>query len=157
MILQYGTCGSAPEVVDKRPFFTILHTSDILAKNTISDREPVVIIAAMASNADVKACNYALMGGMYYRITDVDMLPGGRYALHMELDPLTSYADDIKRLSAVIVRQAGQRAPMLPDPAYMRRADVQIETRQFNRSPFSVNFGTDFCYVLSVIGGAATS
>lgn len=156
MILQYGTCGSAPEVVDKRPFFTILHTSDILAKNTISDRQPIVVIAATSANADVKTCNYAKMGGMYYRITDVDMLPGGRYGLHMDLDPLTSYADGIKRLSAVIVRQAGQLAPMLPDPAYMRRADVQIETRQFNRSPFSVNFSTDFCYVLSVIGGAAT-
>lgn len=157
MILQYGTCNSAPEVVDKRPYFTILHTSDILAKTAISDRQPVITIAATSANADVKTCNYASMGGMYYRITDADTLPGGRYALHLDLDPLTSYADDIRRLSAVIVRQAGQRAPMLPDPAYMRRADVQIETRQFNRSPFSVNFSTDFCYVLSVIGGAATT
>lgn len=156
MQLQYGKCNSDPRVVDKRPYFQVLHTTDILAKDTISDRAPVVVIAAMVSNADAPACNYAFMGGMYYYIDDVDLLPGGRYALHMRLDILTSYADSIKNLSAVVVRQAGANAPMLADGAYLTKSNIQVETRQFNRSPFVVNYASDFCYVFSVIGGANT-
>lgn len=156
MQLQYGKCNSDPRVVDKRPYFQALHTTDILAKNTISDREPIVVIAAMVSNADAPTCNYASMGGMYYFIDDVDLLPGGRYALHMRLDVLTSYADSIKNISAVVVRQAGANSPMLADGAYLTKSNIQVETRQFNRSPFVVNYNSDFCYVLSVIGGANT-
>lgn len=156
MQLQYGKCNSDPRVVDKRPYFGVLHTTDILAKNTISDREPVVVIAATAGNTDASTCNYANMGGMYYYIDDVDLLPGGRYALHMRLDALTSYADSIKNLSAVVVRQAGANVPMLADGAYLTKSNIQVETRQFNRSPFVVNYASDFCYVLSVIGGANT-
>lgn len=156
MQLQYGKCNSDPRVVDKRPYFQALHTTDILAKNTISDREPVIIIAATTSNTDAPTCNYAFFGGLYYYIDDVDMLPGGRYALHLRLDPLTSYADSIKALSAVVVRQADAYYPMLADPAYTKKANIQVETRQFNRSPFVVNYASDFCYVLSVIGGVNT-
>lgn len=156
MQLQYGKCNSDPRVVDKRPYFDVLHTTDILAKDTISDRSPVVVIAAMVSNADAPSCNYAAFGGMYYYIDNVDILPGGRYALHMRLDVLTSYADSIKNISAVVVRQAGAYYPMLADPAYTRKSDIQVETRAFNDSPFSVNYGTNYCYVLSVIGGVNT-
>lgn len=156
MQLQYGKCNSDPRVVDKRPYFGVLHTTDILAKDTISDRAPVVVIAASAGNTDAPTCNYATMGGMYYYIDDVDLLPGGRYALHMRLDVLTSYADSIKNLSAVVTRQAGANVPMLADGAYLTKSNIQVETRQFNRSPFVVNYNSDFCYVLSVVGGANT-
>ena len=156
MQLQYGKCNSDPRVVDKRPYFDVLHTTDILAKDTISDRAPVVVIAAMVSNSDAPSCNYATLGGMYYYIDAVDMLPGGRYALHMRLDVLTSYADSIKNLSAVVTRQAGANVPMLADGAYLTKSNIQVETRQFNRSPFVVNYASDFCYVLSVIGGVNT-
>lgn len=156
MQLQYGKCNSDPRVVDKRPYFDVLHTTDILAKDTISDRAPVVVIAAAASNTDATTCSYAFFGGMYYYIDDVDLLPGGRYALHMRLDVLTSYADSIKNISAVVVRQAGAYYPMLSDPLYTRKADVQVETRAFNASPFSVNYATNYCYILSVIGGVNT-
>ena len=156
MQLQYGKCNSDPRVVDKRPYFNVLHTTDILAKDTISDRSPVVVIAAMVSNADAPSCNYAFFGGLYYYIDTVDLLPGGRYALHLRLDVLTSYADSIKNISAVVVRQAGAYYPMLSDPAYTRKSDIQVETRAFNDSPFSVNYGTNYCYILSVIGGVNT-
>lgn len=156
MQLQYGKCNSDPRVVDKRPYFDILHTTNILAKDTISDRAPVVVIAATAGNTDAPTCNYAFFDGRYYYIDDVDLLPGGRYALHMRLDVLTSYADSIKNISAVVVRQAGAYYPMLADPAYTKKANIQVETRQFNRSPFVVNYNSDFCYVLSVIGGVNT-
>lgn len=156
MQLQYGKCNSDPRVVDKRPYFQTLHTTDILAKDTISDRAPVVVIAATAGNTDAPTCNYASMGGMYYYIDDVDLLPGGRYALHMRLDVLTSYADSIKNISAVVVRQAGAYYPMLSDPLYTRKADVQVETRAFNASPFQVNYSSNYCYILSVIGGVNT-
>lgn len=156
MQLQYGKCNSDPRVVDKRPYFGVLHTTNILAKDTISDRAPVVVIAATASNTDAPSCNYAYFGGLYYYIDTVDMLPGGRYALHMRLDVLTSYADSIKNISAVVVRQAGAYYPMLADPAYTKKSNIQVETRQFDRSPFTVNYGSDFCYVLSVIGGVNT-
>ena len=156
MQLQYGKCNSDPRVVDKRPYFDVLHTTDILAKDTISDRSPVVVIAATAGNTDAHTCNYATLGGLYYYIDAVDMLPGGRYALHMRLDVLTSYADSIKNISAVVVRQAGANVPMLADGAYLTKSNIQVETRQFNRSPFVVNYASDFCYVLSVIGGANT-
>lgn len=157
MQLQYGKCNSDPRVVDKRPYFDILHTTNILAKDTISDRAPVVVIAATASNTDAPTCNYASMGGMYYYIDDVDMLPGGRYALHLRLDPLTSYADSIKGLSAVVARQAGANVPMLADSSYLTKSNIQVETLQFDRSPFVVNYASDFCYVMSVIGGANTA
>lgn len=156
MQLQYGKCNSDPRVVDKRPYFQVLHTTDILAKDTISDRAPVVVIAASAGNTDAPTCNYASFGGLYYYIDDVDILPGGRYALRLRLDPLTSYADNIKGLSAVVVRQAGANVPMLADSSYLTKSNIQVETRQFNRSPFVVNYASDFCYVLSVIGGANT-
>ena len=149
MQLQYGKSNSDPRVVDKRPYFGVLHTTDILAKDTISDRAPVVVIAATSGHTDAPSCNYASMGGMYYFIDDVDLLPGGRYALHMRLDVLTSYADSIKNLSAVVVRQAGANSPMLADGAYLTKSNIQVETRQFNRSPFVVNYNSDFCYVLS--------
>lgn len=156
MQLQYGKSNSDPRVVDKRPYFDVLHTTDILAKDTVSDRAPVVVIAAMVSNSDAPTCNYASMGGMYYFIDDVDLLPGGRYALHMRLDVLTSYADSIKNISAVVVRQAGANVPMLADSSYLTKSNIQVETRQFNRSPFVINYASDFCYVLTVIGGANT-
>ena len=156
MQLQYGKCNSDPRVVDKRPYYQTLHTTDILAKDTISDRAPVVVIAATSGNTDAPTCNYVSMGGMYYYIDDVDLLPGGRYALHMRLDVLTSYADSIKNISAVVVRQAGANVPMLADSSYLTKSNIQVETRQFNRSPFVVNYASDFCYVLSVIGGANT-
>lgn len=156
MQLQYGKCNSDPRVVDKRPYFDVLHTTDILAKDTISDRAPVVVIAATAGNTDAPTCNYATLGGLYYYIDAVDMLPGGRYAFHMRLDVLTSYADSIKNISAVVVRQAGAYYPMLSDPAYTRKSDIQVETRAFNDSPFIVNYGSNYCYILSVIGGVNT-
>lgn len=157
MIFNYGICNADPFRLDKRPFYTQLHSAPILAKKMIDDNQPYIIIAATSANTDTPSCNYAFFDGMYYTIADVDRMTGGRYGLRLVLDDLTSYADYIMQIDTTITRQQGIRQPMLSDPAYTKKSNIQVETLQFNRSPFVVNYSMDFCYVLSVIGGAATS
>lgn len=156
MILTYGICTADPKRLDKRPYYTQLHTATISAKKTIAENQPYIIIAATADNTDTDRCNYAVLDGMYYTIADVDKLTGARYGLRLVLDDLTSYADYIMQIDTTITRQQGIRQPMLSDPAYTKKSNIQVETIQFNRSPFVVNYATDFCYVMSVIGGANT-
>lgn len=157
MNLTYGICTADPKRLDKRPFYTQLHTAIILAKKTLSDNSPYIVIAATPENTDTDRCNYAVFDGMYYTIADVEKLTGGRYGLRIVLDDLTTYADYILQIDTTIIRQERLRQPLLADSAYTKKASIQVETIPFNRSPFAVNYASDFCYVLSVIGGAATS
>lgn len=122
------------------------HDNDIL--------NPVFIIA---SNSTAYTANYLYCAtyGRYYFIDSITTMTGGRMALKCSVDVLQTYATDIKKCSANIIRTASKGAPtMFTDnklPVYPSKKIITSITSAETSSSFSADGG--YCYVLNTIGG----
>lgn len=159
--IKIGTCTEDPRKLDKRPNFLASDPDTILVdiKDVCSIMRPQFVL--ITANVELSQYNYLEVPAWnrYYYIEDIITMPGYRTAIQCREDVLTSYADQIKGLTANIQRAESStlRNALIRDPGYNVQSNRQCETIPFNRTPFAANYATDQVYLLTVVGGTDTS
>lgn len=145
---------SNPRKLDKRSDYESAdHTTlECEIHQSCSVQSPVFILPPDY----VTGYNYAYVQkwNRYYFISKGSIFNGKQASVPGSCDVLTSFADEIKDLSAFVVRTQNNKNSYLPDSNFHAQANRQCETISFNRTPFSVNYDTDKVYLLTVMGGA---
>lgn len=82
--------------------------------------------------------NYALLGGGYNFYYFVKILPSNignqHYKLHLELDPLMTYKDQILNLDCIIKRNTNKYNLYVEDEELQTLKKTQIQTKAFNHT-----------------------
>lgn len=110
--------------------------------------DPVVIIETDQNTLWRKGLNYAYIQefGRYYYVTNIISVPGQRqgestmaslWELHMHVDVLMSFKDEILAQKGVIARQEAKYNLMLDDGIFMTYQNPKIQTKLFSvEGPF---------------------
>lgn len=146
--ISLGTNTSAANVVDKD--FNVIQTlqGDFRAPSSIID--PVIIVQLDSRDQWRKTVNYAYVPAFrrYYYITNIiavdgsykDETTGVEYMLweiHMHVDVLMSFKDQIRVQSAVVARQEFKYNLMLDDGFFMSYQNPKLQTKYFSvEGPF---------------------
>lgn len=128
---------------------------DTIANKAISQYdimsvESPQLILSGSSVEDVGNINYLYIEelGRYYNCVPV-LLSDGNYALNCEVDPLTSFRDEILNLNVIVDKNEYEVNPYIDDGSYMVEERQRIETLDF---PLGFNdYGT---HILITAGGA---
>lgn len=108
--------------------------------------DPVIAIEEFTS-FDLATCNYAYITefGRYYFINNI-VCKGNLYEIHMHVDVLSTYKEEIRQNQAVVSRQQSKYNLYLQDGVFKTYAFPHIQVAQFP-SGFS-----SFNLILSVAG-----
>lgn len=108
--------------------------------------DPIIKIEEYTS-FDLPSCNYAYIEefSRYYFINNI-VLVGNLYEIHMHVDVLSTYKDEIRSNEAVIARQEKQYNLYLKDGAFKTYANPHIQVSQFP------NGFSDYNFIFSVSG-----
>lgn len=133
--------------VDKDISF-LIHTVQGTLRTGSSIIDPVVIIETDQNILWRKGLNYAYIEefGRYYYVTNIISVPGQRqgdstvsslWELHMHVDVLMSFKNEILTQKAVIARQEAKYNLMLDDGIFMTYQNPKIQTKVFSvEGPF---------------------
>jgi len=109
-------------------------------------------------DSTILAANYCYIAefNRYYFIRDITLLRGNRLQLNCAVDVLQSFAADIKNCSAMISRSESVGKPTnIPDNSLPINPNTFIvKSILFPNTPFTVDFNTSKCWLLTSIGGA---
>lgn len=146
--LQIGTNTSAANVVDKD--FSVIQTlqGDLRAPSSIVD--PIIVVELDSRDEWRKSTNYVYIPSFrrYYYITNIIAVEGARYdettqikyqlwEIHMHVDVLMSFKDQIRAQNAVVARQENKYNLMLDDGFFMTYQNPKIQTKTFSvEGPF---------------------
>ena len=139
---------SALNVVDKNIMW--LETANGQLKKGTSIIEPVITIHTDGSDVWRKQLNYTYISefGRYYYVTDIvsvegvfnsptQINPTSLWELHMHVDVLMSYKDQIRQQTAIVSRQENTYNLMLDDGFFMAYQNPMFQTLYFsNPTPF---------------------
>jgi len=155
--IRIGICNEDPRKLDKRPNFESSSPVTVAAdiKDSCSLSSPQFVLTA--SLVDVSKYNYIHVSAWhdrYYFIDDFVVMPGSRIMIRCSVDPLTSNADEILQLTAMVSRSESRKNKYLPNSNYHAQANRQCQTIPFDRTPFTANYATDQVYLLTVMGGS---
>lgn len=113
---------------------------DCALKQDCSILRPVFIV----NGVNITSFNYAQVadfGGRYYFITDIITLNENTLEVHMLVDPLMSFAADIKASKAIIARNTNMYNRYIVDDKFTILNYERIQTKQFpNSFPNNGNF-----------------
>lgn len=157
MQVTIGTVNADPRVLDKSTLMTNTRTVDVQIWKTCDVKKPTFLLDVRAENVHANYC-FVDDWNAYYYLSEPVIMDGNRCTVSGILDPLTTYAGDIKELSGYLVRTADSNKSnkFIRDNQKQTQANARERIYQFNRSPFSANFATDIVYLLTVIGGKHT-
>lgn len=116
-------------------------------KGNCSILSPVLIVQDLG----ITTCNYAEIadfGGRYYFITDMVTLNESTLEVHLAVDVLMSFKDDILASRAIVARNQNMYNRYIPDPKFTVLSYERVQTKQFPNS-----FPTNGKFVLIVAGG----
>lgn len=93
--------------------------------------DPVITVEGIAPS-DLKYINYAEIPdfGRYYYVTNI-ILKGKLFEVHMHIDVLNTYKDQIKPLNAIIARQENRYNLYLQDGLIKQYANPHVQIKQF--------------------------
>lgn len=129
----------------------VLGTAACTLKSACSLLSPVLVLKY---NAELAEANYMHLPdpfNRYYFLSPPVVSPGKRMTFSATIDPLMSWADDIKNITCVISRnQTASRTDTryLTDSNFPVLADAEVHNQIFLDSTFGSS-----SYVLSVVGG----
>lgn len=141
--LQLGTNVSAANVVDKE--FAVIQSlqGDLRVPSSIVD--PIIVVELDSRDEWRKTTNYAYVPAFrrYYYITNIIAVEGARYdestkityqlwEIHMHVDVLMSFKDQIRVQKAVVARQENKYNLMLDDGFFMTYQNPKIQTKTFS-------------------------
>lgn len=117
-------------------------------KENCSILSPVITVSEF-NNAMAAICNYAFIPefARYYFVTDIISLANNLWEIHMRVDVLQSYAGQIKKQTATIIRQEQQYNMMLADGMFKQQQNKQVQIKNLS-CPFD-----DYYYIFCVAGG----
>lgn len=102
------------------------------------------LIIYLAQQTRIRLINYATMfyNGItlkYFVKIYPETLGNNRYKIHLTLDPLTTYKDDILNLNCIIKRNTNKYNLYVPDDRLPTLKKTQIQTKAFNHTfvPYS--------------------
>lgn len=157
--IRFGVSTANPLTVDKSAkiaWQTGYINCDLF--QACSMQKPVL---KLAYNATIAGCNYAYIQDFnrYYFTKEPDLIPGQAMVISCDEDYLYTNMDEIKALKCNIRRQENiQNAndKFLMDNKYTKTSKIISDTRYFQGAEiFNKNVESDYCYILSVIGGIA--
>lgn len=128
----------------------VLDDIEGVLRNETSIIDPVIIIHTDNSEAWRKQLNYAYIEefGRYYYITNIVQVHGTKpsqaypsptqlWEIHMHVDVLMSYKDQIRQQAAVVARQQNRFNMMLDDGIFMVYQNPKLQTKMFSvEGPF---------------------
>lgn len=93
--------------------------------------DPIITVEGIAAS-DLKYINYAEIPdfGRYYYVTNI-ILKGNLFEVHMHIDVLNTYKDQIRPLNAIIARQESRYNLYLQDGLIKQYANPHIQIKQF--------------------------
>ena len=117
-----------------------------LKNEECSFEHPIIVLT---SNYFNKNCNYAYIPeyDRYYFISDKRFVRGGRVELHLYVDVLYTYREQIKQCVGIVKRSNSQGNNYLPDE--MLKVTSQVRTDIYQASG---SFNSSLDYVLTVCG-----
>lgn len=159
MQIKVGTINCDTRLLDKRTLFNSSNPTTINVQifNDCEIKNPKFLLDHSAIPA---GANYAYVQswGLYYFLHEPDIIDGARCVVAGIVDPLTSYADDIKLLSAYLTRteDSAHNNKYVNDNLKPVQNNGFCRTLKFNKTPFKANYAQDIVYLLTVIGGNHT-
>lgn len=157
MILTFFTTADAPNKVDKTTT-QIKAITGAVCKENCSILSPVFIVAY---DPLLINCNYAYCAdfGRYYFITNITVMTGGRLEINCKVDVLTTYANYIKTVPAVLVRSEQTGFTQITDNKLPISKNKLIRIAEFEGGDFNINSATNTSYnfVLNIMGGGANN
>lgn len=139
---------SPPNKVDKDIELVISGTGSLRGETSILD--PIILFESDASANMLTKCNYAVVNefGRNYYITNIIAVTDKLWELHMHVDVLMSYRDQLRQQSGIVSRQENAYNMYFDDNWFMAYQNPHVYTR-----PFSVAAPFDHQeFVLAVAG-----
>lgn len=156
LLLNLYKCTDDTRVINKT--LTAIKTVTAKPSENVSILAPVFILDYdVFTDTTLLTANYLYCLNLlrYYYINDIQILTGGRVQISCSVDVLKTYADDIKNCDCVVTRSESVGKPSeIPDNNLPVDPNIMtVESIVFEHSPFSVNFNSDKCWLLTAIGG----
>ena len=116
---------------------------------------PVFTIAA----SEVYTYNYAYVPALhrYYYITDIVALKNNMLELHMQVDPLQSFKDEIKACKAICSRSEWRNNYLINDGAMMVKQPQLVSTLQFKKNGEKFSFTRASAGFIVIVASGATT
>lgn len=138
----------------------VINKNAVSVKNGVSCnvKEPISIInpvVVLSFDVETLKANYAYIPDYkrYYYINDIIPLTGGRIELHLSVDVLYSFKDDILNSAAIIDKQQNVR----DSNVYLNDGSYVTQEKEFHSV---INYPNGFLddgeYILITCGGAST-
>ena len=157
MQIQIGTVDADPRTLDKSALMRNVRTLQVQIDKNCNVKKPVFLLDIDGYNTAANYC-YVQSWNAYYFLSEPVVMDGVRCTVTGTLDPLTTYADKIKNLTGYLVRteDTARSNKFVHDPHMPTQENRKCRSYDFNRSPFTANYGNDAVYILTVIGGNHT-
>ena len=144
MIIEVGNTNDAQEVVNKT--FNVVKELNGFLRENCDILNPVITI--QTSNPTSYNYCYIPSFGRYYYITNFTSLKNNIWEIHLKIDVLKTYANDIKNHSAIIERQSYKYNVYQNDNEFISLNYKKIVTKEF-----PTGFTKNGSIVLTVSGG----
>ena len=127
-----------------------IKTLDAHLKDDTSIIEPT-LVCSLLSHAKLRECNYLYIPDFdrYYFINNIIEKTGRVFEIACHIDVLQTYKDDIKAITALILRQENVYHPYIEDGELLVRNDRYFEKKNIGR----VGNGADNYYLTVNNGG----
>lgn len=113
MNIVFYSCSDDPKKVDKAMGNPIASANVINTDDTISLLTPSFIVVSNAAYLGATHVYCAALGNRYYFTGDITLLTGGKMLIPCSIDPLTTFAEGIKRSPCIVTRSAKYDYPTL--------------------------------------------
>lgn len=157
MQITIGTVNADPRTLDKSGMMSNTRTIDVQIWKNCDIKKPTFLLDVRAENVHANYCRVPAWDA-YYFLSEPVVMDGHRCTVTGTLDPLTTYASDIKNLTGYLIRtqDASHQNPLLHDSKHPKQANRKCRTYKFSNTPFTANYANDFVYILTVVGGKHT-
>ena len=114
--------------LDKSKFLTLINEIECNIKENTSIINPILKISKLKVNT-IKKLNYLYLPDFnrYYFVNDIIECTGNILELHCKVDVLFSYKDDIRGITALILRQENINNPYIEDSQLLVRNNRTFE------------------------------
>lgn len=158
MIIKIGHVDVDPRTLDKRSNFGS-HSQqelDVQISQPCNIKKPTFLLDVSRVSPGYNYA-YVPLWDIYYFLSEPTIIDGVRANVTGEIDYLTTYADGIKNLTGYLIRTAddNHKNRFVNDPNRPKQENRKCRTYDFNRTPFTANYGSDTVYILTVVGGGS--
>lgn len=155
MNIVFYSCSDDPKKVDKAMRTAIASANVINTDDNISLLTPSFIVVSNSEYLRATHVFCAALGNRYYFTGDITLLTGGKMLIPCSIDPLTTFAEGIKRSPCIVTRSAKYEYPTLYIDSQLPVSPnkVEIEYGKFAGEMFTTTATQS--YLLTTIGSTS--